>query len=107
MAKTIDEKKKEIAARKEQILKNMEALREKQKAQLKALSKSEKALEANAKKADRVARNRAMYILAGLMLEDMKRAKDVGRIEKLAERVTRKEDKEKFAILIQEVKAAK
>lgn len=96
MAKTTEEKKKEIAARRE-------ALKE----QLKKLNKQEREIEGQAKKADRVARNRAMYILAGLMLEDMKRAKDVARIQKLAERVTRPADKEKFALLIAEVQNAK
>lgn len=96
MTKTTEEKKAEIAKRRE-------ALKE----QLKKLNQAEKAIEGKAKKADRVARNRAMYLLAGLMLEDMKRAKDLARIQKLAERVTRKEDKAKFAILIAEVQNAK
>lgn len=105
MAKTIEQKKVELEEKRKKIEARLADTIKKQKESLKDIVAEERALILAKNKADRVSRNRAMYLLAGFLLEDMKKNNDVAAIEKYNQRVTSAEDKEKFKILIEEVKA--
>lgn len=104
MAKTIEQKKVELEEKRKKIEARLADTIKKQKESLKDIVAEERALLLAKNKADRVSRNRAMYLLAGFLLEDMKKNNDVAAIEKYNQRVTSAEDKEKFKILIEEVK---
>lgn len=104
MAKTIEQKKVELEEKRKKIEAKLADTIKKQKESLKDIVAEERALLLAKNKADRVSRNRAMYLLAGFLLEDMKKNNDVAAIEKYNQRVTSAEDKEKFKILIEEVK---
>lgn len=94
---TLDEKKKEIEKRKKELQDQLK----KKKDALRKLEKSENEL-LNPKQS-RKDRTRALCLLAGMLLEDLKKTKDVAKMDSYKARLTTPSDKEKFAFLIKEV----
>jgi|LSQX01.1.fsa_nt_gb hypothetical protein len=103
MAKTIEEKKKELAERRKKLEQQIQDKIKKDKERIKALKLSERALEVQQTRAERKDRTRALCLLAGMVVEDMKRNKDVAGIEKYISRIAKDKDKERFRILVKEV----
>lgn len=98
---TVEEKKKELDARKKTI---QDQLDKKRKALNKIKRDEENLLNPKQSRKDRT---RALCLLAGMLLEDLKKTKDVAKMDSYKSRLTTPSDKEKFAFLIKEVAGTK
>lgn len=98
---TVEEKKKELEARKKTI---QDQLDTKRKALNKIKKEEENLLNPKQSRKDRT---RALCLLAGMLLEDLKKTKDVAKMDSYKARLTTPSDKEKFAFLIKEVAGTK
>lgn len=98
---SVEDKKKELADRKKVIAAQLKSKRD----ALKKLEKAEKEL-LNPKQS-RKDRTRALCLLAGMLLEDLKKNKDVAKMEAYKTRLKSESDKAKFAFLIKEVSGLK
>jgi hypothetical protein len=96
MAKTVEEKKKELEAKKDAIRQRLINEMKKIKEQERKISNSEKATL-------RKERNHGMYIAMGELIAEWKKNKDVSALNKIMQSVP--EEKKKFIkILIDEIK---